>query len=165
MHPLHGEERTAIGLESDVVDRNDGRVLEASLHLRLPAEPRGGLGIVDMQAKHLFERDIAPDNGIMNQRDDAHAPLPQCRAGQVALGIAVLGCSGSRCRGSSVGNGRRSRWRGHGVGRTRRGHRRCSVSEKPGARCPGYTLGQTTEPDSTVRPRSPLGLGTLGTQK
>jgi hypothetical protein len=81
LHVLHGDERRAGGLVlADVVDGDDGRMIEDSRGLRLAHEALLellGLLVVAVLDADGFQRDEAPDERVLGQVDDAHRPFAE----------------------------------------------------------------------------------------
>ncbi len=58
---LHREVRHAFVVEPDVVDRDDGRMVEATLHARLAEKPELCVGADGARAQHPLHGDLATD--------------------------------------------------------------------------------------------------------
>ena len=93
-HPadaLHREVQRAVGIAAEVVDGDDGRVLELPLHARLPEEPRAGVAVRAAAGLHALDGDVAPDAAVDAGPHDAHPALAEGVAHVVARPEGVLG--------------------------------------------------------------------------
>ena len=84
VEPLHGEEGRAVRPHPEVVDGDDGGVLELPLHARLALEAHVRVGVGDLLLAEHLHGHVAADADVLAEADHAHAPLAQHALREVA---------------------------------------------------------------------------------
>jgi hypothetical protein len=90
-HALHREERSAVRVASEIVDRDDGGVLELPLHARLAEEAAAKIVAFGARGADDFHRHLAPDAPIGAQVHFTHAAFAELRERLVARRERLVG--------------------------------------------------------------------------
>ena len=84
VHALHREVEDAVGVAAEVVDRNDGRMLQLALDAGLPEEAGHEVAPRAVVGSHGLEGHLASDALVARAPHDPHAAFPQRGAGLVS---------------------------------------------------------------------------------